>query len=86
LCKQLVHDRENFVACLAHAINASTASGQITSISTKAGGLPYYAARSLLRMFIALFVFRGRYGELFDYDANDRELVLTAPEETAPAG
>jgi NitT/TauT family transport system ATP-binding protein len=27
----------------------------------------------------------GRYGELFDYDANDRELALTAPEETAPA-
>ena len=26
----------------------------------------------------------GRYGELFDYDANDRQLVLTAPEETAP--
>ena len=27
----------------------------------------------------------GRYGELFDYDADDRELVLTVPEETVPA-
>jgi NitT/TauT family transport system ATP-binding protein len=27
----------------------------------------------------------GRYGELFDYDADDRQLVLTVPEETAPA-
>jgi NitT/TauT family transport system permease protein len=41
---------------LAHAMNASIASGQTTSISTNVSQLPYYAGRSLLRMFIALFV------------------------------
>jgi NitT/TauT family transport system ATP-binding protein len=27
----------------------------------------------------------GRYGELFDFDANGRELVLTGPPESPPA-
>jgi NitT/TauT family transport system permease protein len=43
------------VVRLAHAMNASTSTAQITSISTNTGELPYYAARSLLRMFLALF-------------------------------
>jgi NitT/TauT family transport system permease protein len=41
---------------LAHAMNANAATAHITTISTSAGQLPYYAARSLLRMFIALFL------------------------------
>jgi len=40
---------------LAHAMNASTATAHVAVISTDPGKLPYYAARSLLRMFIAFF-------------------------------
>jgi NitT/TauT family transport system permease protein len=40
---------------LGHAMGAPTASAHVTGVvSTKASNLPYYAARSLLRMFIAL--------------------------------
>ncbi|MGA2829953.1 MAG: ABC transporter permease subunit [Streptosporangiaceae bacterium] len=41
---------------LAHAMNASTATAQVTVISTRPSELPYYAARSFLRMFIAFFL------------------------------
>jgi NitT/TauT family transport system permease protein len=41
---------------LAHAMNASTATAHVAVISTDPGKLPYYAARSLLRMFIAFFL------------------------------
>ncbi len=41
------------VVRLAHAMNANVTAARV-GISTKAGELPYYAARSLLRMFIAL--------------------------------
>jgi NitT/TauT family transport system permease protein len=40
---------------LAHAMNASSATAHVAVISTKPSELPYYAARSLLRMFIAFF-------------------------------
>ena len=41
---------------LAHAMSASTATAHVTAISTSPSELPYYAARSLLRMFIAFFL------------------------------
>ncbi len=41
---------------LAHDLNASSATAHVAVISTRATELPYYAARSLLRMFIALFL------------------------------
>jgi NitT/TauT family transport system permease protein len=42
---------------LGHSMNASRLSTHVTaSVSTGIGHLPYYAARSLLRMFIALFL------------------------------
>ena len=41
---------------LAHAMNASTATAHVAVISTDPAKLPYYAARSLLRMFIAFFL------------------------------
>jgi NitT/TauT family transport system permease protein len=41
---------------LAHAMNANTATAHVAVISTDPGKLPYYAARSLLRMFIAFFL------------------------------
>jgi NitT/TauT family transport system permease protein len=40
---------------LAHDLNASSATAHVAVISTRAVELPYYAARSLLRMFVALF-------------------------------
>jgi NitT/TauT family transport system permease protein len=42
------------VVRLAHAMNTSSATAHVETISTKVSELPYYAARSLLRMFIAL--------------------------------
>jgi NitT/TauT family transport system permease protein len=51
---------------LGHSMNTALLSAHVTAaVSTKAGHLPYYAARSLLRMFIALFlsvVFTFVYG------------------------
>jgi NitT/TauT family transport system permease protein len=41
---------------LAHDLNARSATAHVAIISTRASELPYYAARSLLRMFIALFL------------------------------
>jgi NitT/TauT family transport system permease protein len=41
---------------LAHDLNARSATAHVAVISTRASELPYYAARSLLRMFIALFL------------------------------
>ncbi|MGD0559203.1 MAG: sulfonate ABC transporter permease, partial [Streptosporangiaceae bacterium] len=40
---------------LAHSMNTSSATAHVAVISTSPGELPYYAARSLLRMFIAFF-------------------------------
>jgi NitT/TauT family transport system permease protein len=41
---------------LAHSLNSSSASAHVAVISTDPANLPYYAARSLLRMFIAFFI------------------------------
>jgi NitT/TauT family transport system permease protein len=41
---------------LAHDLDARSATAHVAIISTRASELPYYAARSLLRMFIALFL------------------------------
>ncbi|HJZ29053.1 MAG TPA: ABC transporter permease subunit, partial [Streptosporangiaceae bacterium] len=41
---------------LARSLNSSSASAHVAVISTDPANLPYYAARSLLRMFIAFFV------------------------------
>ncbi|MGD0688008.1 MAG: sulfonate ABC transporter permease, partial [Streptosporangiaceae bacterium] len=41
---------------LAHAMNSSSATAHVAVISTRPGELPYYALRSLLRMFIAFFL------------------------------
>ncbi|MGD0686181.1 MAG: ABC transporter permease subunit, partial [Streptosporangiaceae bacterium] len=41
---------------LAHAMNSSSSSAHVAVISTSPGELPYYALRSLLRMFIAFFL------------------------------
>ncbi len=41
---------------LAHDLNARSVTAHVAVISTRASELPYYAARSLLRMFIALFL------------------------------
>ena len=41
---------------LARAMNASTATAHVAVISASPYELPYYAARSLLRMFIAFFL------------------------------
>ena len=40
---------------VAHGLNARSATVHVATISTNAAELPYYAARSLLRMFVALF-------------------------------
>src|SRR6202167_5033186 len=41
---------------LARSLNTSSATAHVAVISTDPGNLPYYAARSLLRMFIAFFL------------------------------
>ena len=41
---------------LARSLNSSSATAHVAVISTDPANLPYYAARSLLRMFIALFL------------------------------
>src|SRR5580700_3224456 len=41
---------------LARSINTSSATAHVAVISTDPANLPYYAARSLLRMFIAFFI------------------------------
>jgi len=56
------------VVHVGRGLNASTLSPHVSSgVSTSASNLPYYAARSLLRMFIALFasvLFTFSYGTL----------------------
>src|SRR5271155_1546746 len=41
---------------LARSLNSSSATAHVAVISTDPANLPYYAARSLLRMFIAFFI------------------------------
>ena len=41
---------------LAHSLNSSSATAHVAVISTDPANLPYYAARSLLRMFIGLIL------------------------------
>jgi hypothetical protein len=41
---------------LARSLNTSSATAHVAVISTDPANLPYYAARSLLRMFIAFFL------------------------------